>query len=717
MTRSLFAKGGIMALLIGALGTPSWAEDIALVIGNRDYRGAAPVTGADEVVNAAKALRDNAVTVVQGEDATLADLRGLLGQFEQMAPSADGLLVVLAGQFVQGGNDTFFLPVDDDRPGLTGLAAQSLSISSVLQILSTAPGEAVLVLAEDGRRGERGPFLQDGIGPLDVPQGVTLVQGAPLPVANLVRRVLAVPGAPLDAVEGGSLRLSGFLPEGHSFLSDGDRESDDGALRDALDDADRQRRRADRAERAAAEARSTAREAEVSLARADEALWRMAQTEDSASGYARYVDVFPDGAHATEAARLIRGIRDEPYRDARLAEEALSLSRGQRQAVQRDLTALGYNTRGIDGIFGPGTRSAIRAWQAQAGQVQSGYLDGAQLRRLDREVKRKQEQAAAEERARQEEARRRDDAFWRELGSGRTEEALRRYLERYARGQWSDQARAQLAEIEQARRVEEERQADDAFWQRLGAGQDERALRRYLERFPRGRWSREARNRLERIEQDRAAEARREEERRAEQARREEARKAEEARRQKEERERADNDYWRRTGARGSEEGLRAYLREFPEGVHANEARDAIAQLLNDSGIDVPKAEQIAWEKAAAQNTPESYRVYVIAYPNGYWIAEAKKRLARLVNGTDSEREQARAEEAALGLSRPLRRAAEDRLAALGYDVGKVDGKFDRQTRRGITDYQRNTGLPATGFLSEQMVVQLLQDSIRNLLR
>jgi peptidoglycan hydrolase-like protein with peptidoglycan-binding domain len=60
---------------------------------------------------------------------------------------------------------------------------------------------------------------------------------------------------------------------------------------------------------------------------------------------------------------------------AEAAEEALSLSRGDRREIQRRLRFASSDPQMIDGIFGPATRSAIAAWQAQAGLPATGFLD------------------------------------------------------------------------------------------------------------------------------------------------------------------------------------------------------------------------------------------------------------------------------------------------------------------------------------------------------
>jgi lytic murein transglycosylase len=50
------------------------------------------------------------------------------------------------------------------------------------------------------------------------------------------------------------------------------------------------------------------------------------------------------------------------------------LSRDQRIGAQRALTALGYDTGGVDGVVGSNTRAALRRWQIASGKVADGYL-------------------------------------------------------------------------------------------------------------------------------------------------------------------------------------------------------------------------------------------------------------------------------------------------------------------------------------------------------
>ena len=61
----------------------------------------------------------------------------------------------------------------------------------------------------------------------------------------------------------------------------------------------------------------------------------------------------------------------------RAVEAALGLDRSARRRVQRRLASAGFSPGPADGVFGPGTRAAIRRWQASRGALATGYLDGA----------------------------------------------------------------------------------------------------------------------------------------------------------------------------------------------------------------------------------------------------------------------------------------------------------------------------------------------------
>ena len=64
--------------------------------------------------------------------------------------------------------------------------------------------------------------------------------------------------------------------------------------------------------------------------------------------------------------------------DAAAVEAALRLNRPTRRLIQQGLSNEGFDPGTPDGLFGPRTRAAIRAWQAARDEPQTGYLDGDQ---------------------------------------------------------------------------------------------------------------------------------------------------------------------------------------------------------------------------------------------------------------------------------------------------------------------------------------------------
>ena len=85
--------------------------------------------------------------------------------------------------------------------------------------------------------------------------------------------------------------------------------------------------------------------------------------------------------------------------------------------------------------------------------------------------------------------------------------------------------------------------------------------------------------------------------------------------------------------------------------------------------------------------------------------------------GNSAQRTAAQQSEQALNLSPRTRQVIEARLNGLDMKPGKVDGIFDRDTRRAIRRYQASRNLDQTGFLTEAVVVRLLADSVRQIFR
>ena len=158
-------------------------------------------------------------------------------------------------------------------------------------------------------------------------------------------------------------------------------------------------------------------------------------------------------------------------------EASLGLGRGARRNIQQDLTDLGFDPRGIDGIFGNATRTAIRAWQRRERLTRTGFLTADQVALL-------REQGDEARIATQGNDRR----YWAQTGADGTEQNLRRYLERYPNGQFANRARAELARLNA--------QTDEQAWGRAVAQNTAESYRRYLRDFPNGIYKDIARARI-----------------------------------------------------------------------------------------------------------------------------------------------------------------------------------------------------------------------------
>ena len=113
----------------------------------------------------------------------------------------------------------YFLPTDADTGPLATLAANALPLSTVTAWLADKPGKAVLVLASDDAANDLDPFLTNGVGDIDLPQGVTLLRAEPRIASRFIQNWLAKPGSAFvpNAVRN-SVTISGYAPDDLVFL-------------------------------------------------------------------------------------------------------------------------------------------------------------------------------------------------------------------------------------------------------------------------------------------------------------------------------------------------------------------------------------------------------------------------------------------------------------------------------------------------------------------
>ena len=454
--------------VLALLTAPAWAADTALILGTDRYEILGRLPGAAGVTAAADGLAALGFTVISLPNGRADTMAEALAAFMATEPGSGRIIVALSGRFVSDGRRTWYLTAEAPEPGILTLGATAVPVESLLQILADAPGRAVLLLGVDtDQNAVFDPWLTEGIGSINIPQGVSVLRGDPADIASFMTDDLPVAGADLAKLvaENGTLTVQGFLPEGFVFLPAAATEAPVVEVPVVIDTG------------------------------AERALWEGAVALDTVEAYRNYLRRYPMGRFAGDAETAIAAIIAEPNRADRLAEEKLALTRDQRRDIQRNLSLLEFNTRGIDGVFGPGTRGAITNWQQENGFAQTSYLTNEQINRIEAQAARRQARLeAVAERQRQELARL-DRAYWDETGASGDEAGYRAYLERFPDGLFSEDAADQLALLENIK-LNEARAEDRAAWDRTRASDRIEAYETYLRAFPDGLFAAEAQARI-----------------------------------------------------------------------------------------------------------------------------------------------------------------------------------------------------------------------------
>ena len=263
----------------------------------------------------------------------------------------------------------------------------------------------------------------------------------------------------------------------------------------------------------------------------------------------------PDGAE-----------RAPPPPDFAAFEESLGFSREDRVLVQLGLESAGGSVGSVDGVFGPRTRAALRAWQENGGLTSTGYLTREQADKLF---------ALGRDRA--------DDAAWRRARSSDTASAYADYLSAYPSGRHVSEARRLRNAARSAAARSAAARADDAAWARARSSDTASAYADYLSAYPSGRHVSEAR-RLRNAARSAAA--------------------------------RADDAAWERARLSDTVSAYEYYLSVHPSGRHVSEAR----RLRNAAR----SADDAAWERARSSDTANAYADYLFAHPSGRHVSEAR---------------------------------------------------------------------------------------------
>jgi len=371
----------LAALGHGAAPAVAAADRVALVIGNSAYEHTSRLRNP---VNDATAMRD-ALTrlgfdVVFRRDADEDAMEDALGAFEEMSAGADLALVFYAGHGMEMNGANYLVPVDARLSSAAAVGRETVALDDVLNAVAEARTRIVIL---DACRNN--PFTRS-------------MRGA-------VRANVRSGG--LAAVAAGAGSLVAYAAAAGDVADDGDGRHS--PFTEAL----------------------------------------LAQIEQPG------VDVRIMLGNVGEAVRARTG-RQQPFVYSSLsgehylgnasvgpnpaaAEAALAMDESARRAVQRGLMAAGFAAGAPDGVFGPMTRAAIRAWQRSRGASPSGYLDRLSAAALGARVGSSPPAASV--------SPQQETVFWQSIADSTDPADFEAYLQLFANGTFAPLARNRLAAL------------------------------------------------------------------------------------------------------------------------------------------------------------------------------------------------------------------------------------------------------------------------------
>jgi peptidoglycan hydrolase-like protein with peptidoglycan-binding domain len=418
-------------LLAWGLGLWLWqggvlAADLALILDTRAGQERRSAVAFDP--GAALAGAGYEVLVPEGDG--IAPLRAAALDLEARVAGGEvaRLVILIGGDMAGDGQDSWLLPAGTGAVSRLRVGAAGLSVNALSAIAGMVEGPALLLIAPEA--GAAGAGLSPGLAGFAEAAGVSYATGPRAALAALLDGPLLAPGTSLAeaaraAPEG--VVLSGALPGDAGLVGPEPQVVPEAQLAEAREDG----------------------------------FWQAVGALDTQAAYEAYLAAWPEGRYRAEAQARRDWLRAEPERVARAAEAALGLDRAARRDVQRWLAVLGHYGRGIDGIFGRGTRGAIDDWQAGQGIEPTGYLDRAALARLRAQAADRQREIDEEERRARADEDRRDAADraaradWDAAQEADTAEAYAAFLRDHPDSRMAEEARARLDALEEGRAGEE----------------------------------------------------------------------------------------------------------------------------------------------------------------------------------------------------------------------------------------------------------------------
>ncbi len=455
--RILFAAIAIVSFMIA---TSSQARDLALIVDQQNYRYLKDLPKDRGLSQFEQTLLNAGFEVELLRDASIGALRAAVFATDTAAEAEAGRVIIFVrGHVVTDGTDNWLISSESRVPDRFDVGSKALSLSLFERTLGHAAGRSLLLVAPSSRPLDGLDGLSVGASTLQPGQGVTAMLGRSSDLRSAVDGLLNEGTTITDVAERLSdLQVTGFMPRSIPFsVADAP-----GAPAQDLGEV---------------------------------AYWSAVRDIGTKDAIDAYLNRYPNGIFADEARRTIVAQVTDRETQLKEAEANMRLSRNARRAIQRDLALLGFNPRGIDGVFGPSTRRAVAAWQTDQGLEPHGYLDRDQRGLMQEAALRRAAALEEEARRRREIEEAQDRAFWQDSGSRRTESGYRAYLDKFPDGLYSGIARDELNAIEAERRAEMDARERIA-WDAARNQNTIESYNRFLSEYPGGVFAEAAQTRI-----------------------------------------------------------------------------------------------------------------------------------------------------------------------------------------------------------------------------
>lgn len=459
------------------LAMPAFADDQALIIANGDYQHTKRAIGPSLTPTVAAQLREAGYRVQTEQNLNKGQMEQAVAQFAASAEPLDHVVYVFMGHLLNVGLNTYLTPVNLNGPSSETIAHSAMNLNVITDHAAKHSGAAAVflgwtkpkkrLLSSRQHAFYGAPGMGFGLGQIDVPQGVLVVNGIVQRTVNVIDTQFFEKGKSTRAAGDatvGYIRALGYMSL-HSHLNRGVKKVIT-TTPDLGSDV-------------------------------EQSFWNFTKKENTIVAYEGFIKRFPNGKYTATAKKRLAHLRAEALiSPAERVERDLNLTRDEKRDIQRALTVLGHDTRGVDGVFGPASRRAIVGWQARTKRRTHGFLDETQIRNILSQGENRRRELQEEAKRKRVELEAKDRAFWRATGASGEEYDLRVYLNEYPDGLYAQTAQTSLNRIVAEKARVSGDIADRKAWNIAATENSEQSYQLYLRKFKNGTFAEEAKARI-----------------------------------------------------------------------------------------------------------------------------------------------------------------------------------------------------------------------------